>query len=105
MKSESRQPKSSKVAIILSGLFPGAGQVYAEDLAKGIAFFVVSIILDTALMEEGYWDIVRGQVELTLNLYGRLIVIVLFRIGVIVDADRTVKRRNVAAGFSSSHAN
>jgi len=100
--SESRPEKSSKVAIALSGVLPGAGQIYAEDLAKGVIFFLVSLVLDAALMEEGYWDIVLGRVELTTSLYLRLLLIVLFRIGVLVDADRTVKRRNAVSGTLSS---
>jgi len=104
--SESRPEKSSKVAIALSGVLPGAGQIYAEDLAKGVIFFLVSLVLDAALLEEGYWDLGRGifsgQLELTMNLYIRLLVLVLFRIGVLVDADRTVKRRNAVSGALSS---
>jgi len=104
VKSGSGRKKSSKVAIALSGILPGAGQIYAEDLAKGVAFFIVSLILDAALMEDGYWDIVLGRVELTMSLYIRLLIIVLFRLGVLVDADRTVKRRNTISGAASSRA-
>lgn len=103
MPSKTAQPKSAQVAIILSGVFPGIGQIYNEDWAKGAAFFIASILLDVTLLPEGvgYWDIISGQVTLTLNLYLRILGLVLFRVGAVLDAERSVRRKNAAANASS----
>ncbi len=90
--------KSVQIAIILSGIFPGAGQIYNEDWAKGVALFIASMMLDVLLLPEGvgYWDIIRGQVDLTLNLYLRILGLVLFRAAAVLDAERSVRRKNLA---------
>ena len=104
MPSRSRARKSSNVAIVLSGIFPGLGQMYNEDWAKGIVLFIVSVILDATLLPEGYWVIIQGDVPLTGKLYLRIALVALFRIVVIIDADRSVKQRNAAVSSLSSRA-
>ncbi len=96
MPSKSTQEKSTQIAIILSGIFPGVGQFYNEDWAKGAAFFIASLVLDVFLLPEGvgYWDIIQGKEELTLNLYLRLLGLVLFRIVAVLDAERSARRKN-----------
>ena len=94
MASKSDQEKSTQIAIILSGLFPGVGQFYVGDMAKGAVFFIVSVVLDVYLMPEGYYQIIQGKVPLTLNLYLRILVLVLFRVAAVLDAERSVRRLN-----------
>ncbi len=96
MSSKSHQEKSAQVAIILSGIFPGVGQFYNGDMAKGAGFFIASLILDVYLLPEGYWDIIRGQIPLTLNLYLRILVLVLFRVAAVLDAERSAREKNKA---------
>jgi len=96
MASRSDQEKSSQIAIVLSGIFPGVGQFYNGDMAKGAAFFITSLILDVYLLPEGYWEIIQGKIPLTLNLYLRILVLVLFRIAAVLDAERSVRRKNKA---------
>lgn len=96
MPSKADQEKSTQVAVILSGVFPGVGQFYVGDMAKGAIFFVASVILDVYLMPEGYYQIIQGKVPLTLNLYLRILVLVLFRVAAVLDAERSVRRKNKA---------
>jgi len=100
VSSETPTQKSNKAAIGFSALFPGIGQLYAGDFAKGSAFFFASILFDVYLLPEGYWDIFRGEITMNLNLYLRLVFLGGFRMWVVIDADRTVKRKN--AELSSS---
>jgi hypothetical protein len=97
MNPKSNRPKSNQLALILSGIFPGLGQFYNEDWVKGAAFFVASTILDSTLFPENYLDILRLKVPLTIDLAGRLLVVGVFRIWAIYDADRSVKRKNAIA--------
>ena len=98
MSSKLQQGKSTQIAIVLSGLFPGIGQFYNGDMGKGAVFFIVSVLLDVYLLPEGYWDIIRGQIPLTLNLYLRIFVLVLFRVAAVLDAERSVRRKNTVSG-------
>lgn len=97
VNSKSNRPKSSQLALILSGILPGLGQFYNEDWAKGAAFFVASTILDSFLFPENYLEILRLKVPLTGELLGRLLLLGVFRVWAIYDADRSVKRKNAAA--------
>ncbi len=92
----SDKPKSNQLALILSGLIPGLGQFYNEDWAKGAAFFIASTILDSALLPENYFDILRGNVPFSSGLLGRLLLLAAFRVWCVYDADCSVKRRNAA---------
>ncbi len=94
---EARRIKSNQIAVVLSGLLPGAGHFYIADWAKGTAFFIASITLEAYIVPEGYWDILRGEVELTLNLYVRILSLLLFRIWAVVDAERSVRQKNAEA--------
>ncbi len=86
--------KSNKVAIVLSAFFPGIGQMYAGALPKGFLIFFATIILDATLLPEGYWDIVRGEIVMNMNLYLRLVLLGGIRMWVVFDADKSVKRKN-----------
>lgn len=97
MNSKSNRPKSNQLALILSGILPGLGQFYNEDWVKGAAFFIASTFLDSLLFPENYLDILRLKVSLTRDLAGRLLVVGLFRVWAIYDADRSVKRKNAIA--------
>lgn len=101
MNPKSNRPKSNQLALILSGIVPGLGQFYNEDWVKGTAFFVVSTLLDSFIFPENYLDLLRLKVPLTRDLAGRLLVIGVFRIWAIYDADRSVKRKNAIALSSS----
>lgn len=94
MSSKADQEKSTQIAIILSGVFPGVGQFYVGDMAKGAAFFIASLVLDIYLMPEGYYQVIQGKVPLTLNLYLRILVLVLFRVAAVLDAERSLRRKN-----------
>lgn len=104
MSSNSAQAKSNKVAIALSAIFPGIGQFYNGDLPKGLVFFIASIFLDAILLPEGYWGIVRGEIDFNVNLYIRLVLLASFRMWVVIDADRSVTRKNaeILAAMSNS---
>lgn len=95
-EAKPRKEKSGQVAALLSGIFPGFGQLYNENWAKGFAFFLGSILLDAYILPEGkgYWDIITGQVPLSIDLYTRLLTLILYRIWTIIDADRSVKSKN-----------
>ena len=105
MSPENRPQKSNKVAIVLSALFPGIGQMYAGELPKGFLLFFASVFLDATLLPEGYWDIVRGEIIMNMNLYIRLVLLGGFRMWVVLDADRSVRRRNKEALEAASEGN
>ncbi len=96
MSSKAAQEKSAQIAIILSGVFPGVGQFYVGDMAKGAIFFIASVVLDVYLLPEGYYAIIQGKIPLTLELYLRILVLVLFRVAAVLDAERSVRRLNKA---------
>ncbi|HZR46802.1 MAG TPA: hypothetical protein VFA47_08870 [Candidatus Manganitrophaceae bacterium] len=97
MDSKSNRPKSNQLALILSGILPGLGQFYNEDWVKGAAFFIASTLIDSLLFPENYLDLLRLKVPLTRDLAGRLLVVGVFRVWAIYDADRSVKRKNALA--------
>jgi TM2 domain-containing membrane protein YozV len=86
--------KANITAIILSALFPGAGQLYNGDRAKGVLFLLLWFIVELVfnIVPESYWDITRGEVDVDLSLYLRLALLGGFRIAVVIDADRGGKR-------------
>ena len=86
--------KSNQIAFILSGLLPGLGQLYNGDFAKGVAFLVGFIILDGLLRQEGWFDILKGNVPLTADLLLRLGILAAYTIFAVVDADRSAKNKN-----------
>ncbi len=96
MKPVKPASKPNITAIILSALFPGAGQLYNGDKAKGILFLLLWIILEGVfnIVPESYWDIARGEVSLDLSLYLRLAFLGGFRIAVVIDADRVGRQKS-----------
>ncbi len=101
MSTETHSPRSNKAAIVFSALFPGLGQLYGGNFPKGAAFFFASIALDIYLLPEGYWGILKGEVDMNLSLYFRLVLLGSFRMWAVIDADRTVKRKNAEEGGTS----
>ncbi len=98
MSSKIGQDRSKQIAIVLSALFPGAGQLYNRETGKAAAFFIGNILLEIYLLPEGYWDIITGvtsgETSLTLNLYLRVLVLLVIRGAAVLDAERSARPRS-----------
>lgn len=53
-----RRPRSRVIALTLSGLFPGLGQLYNGDLGRGLAFAVAG-----ALTAFGPWNPLEIEID------------------------------------------
>jgi len=89
-----KKQKSNQLALILSGLFPGLGQFYNGDWAKGAAFFMGYILLEGILLPEGWWNILRGGIPFTSGLLLRLAILSAYFVVAVIDADRSAKNKN-----------
>lgn len=94
MKPAKPASKPNITAIILSALFPGAGQLYNGDKAKGFLFLFLWIMLEFVynILPENVLDIIRGEVTLDFSLYLRFAFLGGFRLAVVIDADRVGRR-------------
>ncbi len=86
--------KPNVTAIILSALFPGAGQLYNGEKTKGFLFLFAWIVLEFVynILPENVLDIITGEVTLDLSLYLRFAFLGGFRLAVVIDADRVSRR-------------
>jgi len=94
MKPVKSASKPNVTAIILSALFPGAGQLYNGEKAKGFLFLFAWIVLEFIynILPENVLDIITGKVSLDLSLYLRFAFLGGFRLAVVIDADRVSRR-------------
>ncbi len=97
-----QRPKSNQLGLILSGLVPGLGQFYNEDWAKGCAFFFGILALGNILLPEGYLDILRGEIPLSMGLLGRLTLLGVAQLWCVYDADQSIKKKNADAARDCS---
>ena len=102
MGAKPKSPKSNRWAFILSGLAPGLGQFYNQDWLKGVGFFIGGLLLSNlALADLSVEAIMMGKVQFSISLLIRLVLLSVFWVWSIVDADRSAQRKN--ALLASSH--
>jgi len=94
MKPVKLASKPNTTAILLSALFPGTGQLFNGDRAKGVLFLFLWIALEFVynILPEDVWDIIQGKVTLDLSLYLRFAFLGGFRLAAVIDADRSGRR-------------
>lgn len=51
MSEETKRTKSPVLALVLSAIFPGLGQIYTRQVLKGIAIGVLNIVINLLLLE------------------------------------------------------
>lgn len=104
MKPAKPASKPNITAIILSALFPGTGQLYNGDKAKGFLFLFLWIVLEFVynILPENVIDIIRGEVTLDLSLYLRFAFLGGFRLAVVIDADRVGRRKASESEISTN---
>ncbi|HEX3034828.1 MAG TPA: hypothetical protein VHT73_06790 [Thermodesulfobacteriota bacterium] len=51
MSDKTKRTKSPVLALILSAIFPGLGQIYTRQVLKGIAIGVLNIVINLLLLE------------------------------------------------------
>jgi hypothetical protein len=51
MSEDTKQKKSPTLALILSAVFPGLGQIYTKQVLKGIIIALLNIVINLLLIE------------------------------------------------------
>jgi TM2 domain-containing membrane protein YozV len=97
-----KKRKSPTIALILSAIFPGLGQIYVKQILKGVILIVLNLIINyllinplEAIMESG------GSMADMSTLYivlGYTVAGLILWIYAIIDAKRTAERINKELG-------
>jgi TM2 domain-containing membrane protein YozV len=96
--ADEQKRKNPTIALILSAIFPGLGQIYVKQIPKGVVLIVLNLIINyllisplEAIMESG------GSMSDTSTLYivlGYTVAGLILWIYAIIDAKKTAERIN-----------
>lgn len=98
MTEETKRRKNPKLALILSAIFPGLGQIYNNQLLKGIALIALNTVVNFLLIKplEGLISSLDSKPDnSTLFIVAAYTVIgLILWVYAIIDAKRTAERIN-----------
>jgi TM2 domain-containing membrane protein YozV len=98
MTEDTKRRKNPTLALILSAIFPGLGQIYNNEIAKGIALMGLNTVVNFLLIKP--LDVLISSFGKTLDGSTLLIVTSYTVIGLvlwiyaIIDAKKTAERLN-----------
>src|SRR5574341_1123024 len=98
MTEETKRRKNPKLALILSALFPGLGQIYNNQVLKGIALIALNTVVNFLLIKplEGLISSIGSKPDnSTLFIVTAYTVIgLILWVYAIIDAKKTAERLN-----------
>jgi len=98
MTEETKRRKNPKLALILSAIFPGLGQIYNNQVLKGIALIALNTVVNFLLIKplEGLISSLDSKPDnSTLFIVASYTVIgLILWVYAIIDAKRTAERIN-----------
>jgi hypothetical protein len=83
-----RSNKNPILAAFLSFIIPGAGQIYEQEIRKGIIYFIISIVVPTMALVLLYEN---KNIYIAIFAFLILIAYLIFNIYIIVEAYRIAK--------------
>ena len=81
-----------RVAAILSGIFPGLGQIYNRHWLKGSGFLIGTGVLGMLLNKQvSFQDAITGNTSVSWKIISLLLVLLILPVWSMVDAYRSAK--------------
>ena len=95
---ENQKPKEPLIAVMLTFLLTGLGQIYAGQVKKGIAFLLINVVALVGMLKY----LMDPTTKLYSYMLGIIPVAILFGLYVIIDAYRSAKQYNQANNLTRS---
>lgn len=87
---DNQKPKEPLIAVMLTFIFTGLGQIYAGQVKKGIAFLLINVVALVGMLKY----VMDPATKLYSYMLGVIPVAILFGLYIIIDAYRGAKRYN-----------